>query len=145
MFQQYLRTGDRRFFARGEQAARHHIDVDTVHATNPHLKNPFGAPPRVGEIWLHSVGHTGGYYTNAPLPVETAYQMGHSANFGHVWISGDLAYEAQLTGNREHQRILREGFHAAIAHGGGNSFGKGLGQMTFFAPFALKALAEQQP
>ncbi len=324
MFQQYLRTGDRRFFARGAQAARHHLDVDTVHATNPHLKNPFGAPPRVGEIWLHSVGHTGGYYTNAPLPVESVYQMGHSANFGHVWISGDLdyyyltgdrrarevalrtadmmassmtrglgthirtlgwptilvlaayeatghakylqaaarnwevlkkgldpqrgwvvrlasdhclhpigstpqerdkkyrdqrcegnvpfmegltlcalaryhrhtgdpevlkaitvgidqmirecwqedvktfrytacplssktpyglfmlaveamAYEAQLTGNREHQRILREGFRAAIVHGDGNSFGKGLGQMTFFAPYALNALAKDSP
>jgi len=273
----------------------------------------------VGEIWLHSVSHTGGYYANAPLPVELTYQMGHSANYGHVWISGDLdyyyltgdrlardvalqvadmmttamtakvgthirtlgwptilvlsayeatgdpkyleaaarnwqalkqsldpargwvvklasdhclhpvgstreerntkyrdqrcegnvpfmegltlcalaryhrfsgdpevlkaitvgidqmirecwqedvmtfrytacplstkapyglfmlsaealAYEAQLTGNREHRRILREGFRAAIAKSGGNSFGKGLGQMTFFAPYALLAL-----
>ena len=54
MFIQYLRTGDRRFFQRGEQAARHHIDVDVVHATNSHLKNPYGAPPKVvraaGEI-----------------------------------------------------------------------------------------------
>jgi len=324
MFQQFLRTGDRRFFARGEQAARHHIDVDTVHATNSHLKNPFGAPPRVGEIWLHSVSHTGGYYTNAPLPVSSAYQMGHSANFGHVWISGDLdyyyltgdrrarevalsvadmmassmtskvgthirtlgwpmilvlaayeatgnakyfeaarrnweslkqsldpkrgwvvrlasdhclhppgstreerekkyrdqrcegnvpfmegltlcalaryhrntgdpevihamtvgidqmirecwqedlktfrytacplssktsyglfmlsaeamAYEVRLTGNREHQRILREGFRSAIEHGEHSSFGKSLGQMTFFAPYALEALKESWP
>jgi hypothetical protein len=96
---QYLRTGDRRFFLRGAQAARHHIDVDVVHAVSPHLKNPYGAPPKVGEIWLHSVGHTGGYYENAPLPVERSYQMGHSSNFGHFWITGDLLYY-YLTGDR---------------------------------------------
>jgi hypothetical protein len=99
MFVQYLRTGERRFFLRGAQAARHHIDVDVVHATNPLLKNPFGLPPKVGDIWLHSVSHTGGYYANAPLPVDLTYQMGHSANYGHVWISGDLDYY-HLTGDR---------------------------------------------
>jgi hypothetical protein len=99
LFVQYLRTGDRRFFLRGAQGARHHIDVDVVHAVNPHLKNPFGLPPKVGEIWLHSLNHTGGYYANAPLPVDRTYQMGHSANYGHVWISGDLDYY-HLTGDR---------------------------------------------
>ncbi len=99
MFVQYLRTGDRRFFRRGAQAARHHLDVDVVHAVNPLVKNPFGLPPKVGEIWLHSLNHTGGYYANAPLPVELTYQMGHSANYGHVWISGDLDYH-YLTGDR---------------------------------------------
>lgn len=104
MFQQYLRTGDRRFFDRGESAARHHIDVDTVHATNRYLMNPFGSPPRVGEVWLHSVGHTGGYYTNAPLPVEAVYQVGHSANYGHIWITGDLDYY-YLTGDRRAREV----------------------------------------
>ena len=104
MFIQYLRTGDRRFFQRGEQAARHHIDVDVVHATNSHLKNPFGAPPKAGEIWLHCLNHTGGYYTNAPLPVSATYQMGHSANFGHVWINGDVDYY-YLTGDRRAREV----------------------------------------
>ena len=104
MFVQYLRTGDRRFFLRGAQAARHHIDVDVVHAVNPQLKNPFGLPPKVGEIWLHSLNHTGGYYANAPLPVESTYQMGHSANYGHVWISGDLDYY-YLTGDRRAREV----------------------------------------
>lgn len=99
MFLQYLRTGDRKFFERGAQAARHHIDVDVIHAINPHLKNPWGLPPKVGEIWLHSLNHTGGYFSNAPLPVERTYQMGHSANYGHIWISGDLDYY-HLTGDR---------------------------------------------
>ncbi len=104
MFVQYLRTGDRRFFLRGAQAARHHLDVDVVHAVNPLLKNPFGLPPKVGEIWLHSLNHTGGYYANAPLPVELTYQMGHSANYGHVWISGDLEYY-HLTGDRRAREV----------------------------------------
>jgi hypothetical protein len=99
LFLQYLRTGDRRFFLRAEQAARHHIDVDVVHAVNPLLKNPFGSPPVVGDIWLHSCNHTGGYYENAPLPVDRTYQMGHSQNFGHVWVGGDLEYY-YLTGDR---------------------------------------------
>ncbi len=99
MFLQYLRTGDRRFFLRGEQAARHHIDVDVVHAVNEHLENPWGAPPRVGDIWLHCMNHTGGYYLDTPLPVSKTYHMGHSTNFGHVWVSGDLDYY-YLTGDR---------------------------------------------
>lgn len=104
MFVQYLRTGDRRYFLRGAQAARHHLDVDVVHAVNPLLKNPFGLPPKVGEIWLHSVGHTGGYYDQAPLPVEQTYQMGHSANYGHVWVTGDLDYYF-LTGDRRAREV----------------------------------------
>jgi hypothetical protein len=104
MFIQYLRTGERRFFQRGEQAARHHIDVDVIHATNSHLKNPYGPAPKVGEIWVHCLNHTGGYYTNAPLPVAKSYQMGHSSNFGHVWINGDLDYY-YLTGDRRAREV----------------------------------------
>jgi len=111
MFVQYLRTGDRRYFDRGEQAARHHIDVDVVHATNPYLKNPWGAPPQVGEIWLHCLNHTGGYYDDAPLPVSRTYQMGHSTNFGHVWVGGDFEYYL-LTGDR---RALEVGIQMADA------------------------------
>lgn len=93
LFLQYLRTGDRRFFHRAEQAARHHIDVDVVHATNPHLKNS-----SVGQMWLHCCGHTGGYFDTDELPVERAYQQGYSTNFGHVWVAGDLDYY-YLTGD----------------------------------------------
>jgi len=115
MLIQYLRTGDRRYFLRGEQAARHHIDVDVVHATNPHLKNPWGAPPQVGEIWLHCLNHTGGYYENAPLPVERTYQMGHSTNFGHVWVGGDFEYY-YLTGDRRAKEVAIEIADAMVRH-----------------------------
>ncbi len=96
MFIQYLRTGDRRFFLRGEQASRHHVDVDVIHASDPKLKRA----PRVGEIWAHSVGHTGGYYYDAPLPASNTYQRGWNQNLGHVWIGGDLI-NYYLTGDRQ--------------------------------------------
>ncbi len=115
LFLQYLRSGDRRYFARAEQAARHHIDVDVVHATNPHLKNPWGAAPQVGEIWLHCLNHTGGYYEDAPLPVSRTYQMGHSTNFGHVWLSGDLDYY-YLTGDRRAREVALQMADAMVRH-----------------------------
>ena len=115
MFVQYLRTGQRRYFLRGEQAARHHVDVDVVHATNPHLKNPWGPPPQVGEIWLHCLNHTGGYYENAPLPVERTYQMGHSTNFGHVWVGGDFEYY-YLTGDRRAREVALQIADAMARH-----------------------------
>ncbi|MCY3021490.1 MAG: hypothetical protein NTW87_20945 [Planctomycetota bacterium] len=115
MFIQYLRTGDRRYFLRGEQAARHHIDVDVVHATNPLMKNPWGEPPQVGDIWLHCLGHTGGYYDDAALPVEKTYQMGHSTNFGHVWVGGDFEYY-YLTGDRRAREVGIEIADAMARH-----------------------------
>lgn len=104
LFLQYLRTGDRAYFDRAAQAARHHIDVDVIHAVNAQVKNPWGPPPLVGEIWLHSLNHTGGYFANAPLPVDRTYQMGHSSNYGHVWVSGDLDYYF-LTGDRRAREV----------------------------------------
>ncbi len=91
---QYARTGDRTYYRRAEEAARHHIDVDVVHATNEHLKNPWGRAPKAGDIWLHCLNHTGGYYEygKVDLPVSRTYFMGHSTNFGHVWAGGDLEY-----------------------------------------------------
>jgi len=115
LFVQYLRTGDRRFYLRAEQAARHHMDVDVVHATNPLLKNPWGPPPQVGEIWLHSMNHTGGYYDDKRLPVERTYQMGHSTNFGHVWVSGDLDYY-YLTGDRSAREVAVQMADAMARH-----------------------------
>jgi hypothetical protein len=89
--------------------------VDVVHAVNDHLKNPWGSPPRVGDIWLHCLNHTGGYYSDAPLPVSKTYQMGHSTNFGHVWVSGDLDYY-YLTGDRRAIDVSTEIADAMTAH-----------------------------
>ena len=115
LFLQYLRSGQRCYFSRAEQAARHHIDVDVIHATNPHLKNPWGPAPQVGEIWLHCLNHTGGYYKDAPLPVGRTYQMGHSTNFGHVWLSGNLDYY-YLTGDRRAREVALQMADAMVRH-----------------------------
>ena len=48
---QFIRTADRKWYFLGEKAARHAIDVDTCHH----------GPHRGGE-WIHSMGHTGGYF-----------------------------------------------------------------------------------
>ena len=107
-FQQYLRTGDRRYFDRASEAARHYIDVDVVHAVNEKLLE-FGGSARMrpGHVWLHQVGHTGGYYgryedgkyhDEAPLIMTGPYQVG-MYNWGHQWIGGAFDYYV-LTGDR---------------------------------------------
>lgn len=107
-FQQYLRTGDRRYFDRAEQAAQHYIDVDIVHAVNPLVQAyPGSVNMQPGQIWAHSVGHTGGYYARyvdgkyqaeVPLRQKGAPQVGFW-DHGHVWIGG--VFDAYLlTGDR---------------------------------------------
>jgi len=50
-----------------------------------------------------------------------------------------MAYEAALTGNREHLRVLREGLREALRKTG-SGVGKGLAQFIHFIPYALEAL-----
>jgi hypothetical protein len=112
-FVQYLRTGDRRYFDRAEQAARHFVDVDVVHAVNPEVQAyPGSANIRPGQIWPHCVGHTGGYYARyvndkyeneAPLKMRGPYQVG-LWDFGHVWIGGAFDHYL-LTGDRRSRDV----------------------------------------
>ncbi|MBP89583.1 MAG: hypothetical protein CMJ64_23215 [Planctomycetaceae bacterium] len=114
-FTQYLRTGDRRYFDRAEQAARHFIDVDILHATNQEIREfggSFEAEP--GHIWAHTVGHTGGYFASyvdgkyvneAPLAMKGAYQVG-MMDTGHAWIGGVFDYY-QLTGDRRARTVAK--------------------------------------
>jgi hypothetical protein len=60
-----------------------------------------------------------------------------------------FAYEAKLTGNREHQRIMREALHSALTGGrkvitSGETVGQtGYGSGVFlFPPFAVETLDE---
>ncbi|MDA0834318.1 MAG: hypothetical protein O2955_03240 [Planctomycetota bacterium] len=117
-FTHYLRSGNRRYYDRAEQAARHYLDVDVLHATNSAVqKYPGSSNMRVGQIWAHSVGHTGGYYERwvndhyedeAPLKQKGAPQVGYW-DLGHVWIGGVFDYYL-LTGDR---RALEVGVLAA--------------------------------
>jgi hypothetical protein len=89
---QYARTGKREYYLRAEEAARHHIDIDVVHAVNPQLKHRHDPPPTVGNVWLHATGHTGGYFPDGTFKLEWPYTMGYSLNLGHIWDRGDLDY-----------------------------------------------------
>jgi hypothetical protein len=99
-FTQYLRSGDRRYFDRAREGAWHQMDVDIIHAVNPHIRGlDHHGDPHPGHIWTHSVGHTGGYYKDAPLEAALHYQEGMLQNVGHLWIGG-LTDWYVLTGNR---------------------------------------------
>ena len=86
LFLQHIRTGDRRFFIPAEWAARHNMDVDTVH----YADRPF----RVGGQYTHCMGHVGGYDWVGP----TAIQRG-GFSVSHSWVEGLLDYYC-LTGDR---------------------------------------------
>ncbi|MBQ15971.1 MAG: hypothetical protein CMJ65_02475 [Planctomycetaceae bacterium] len=112
-FQQYLRTGDRRYFDRAEIAAQHYVDVDVAHAVNNELQEYGGSwQIQPGRVWAHCVGHTGGYYgrydgeryhDEAPLVMKGAYQLGLIDN-GHTWIGGVFDHHL-LTGSRRAREI----------------------------------------
>ena len=98
---QYVRTGDRRFFLAGEQAARHNADIDVVHYAAGQRAGP-GVKREVGQAWVHCMGHTGGYYPPDHLGMGL-YAQGYAENRGHMWNQGNLTYYL-LTGDRQVQR-----------------------------------------
>ena len=121
-FIQYMRTGDRRYFNRAAQSARHQIDVDTIHAVNEEMRK-FGGSWKAtpGYIWAHSVSHTGGYYAKyneklgkydneAPLIMKGVYQQG-LVDWGHIWIAGALQYY-MFTGDRRAIEVCHMSAHA---------------------------------
>ncbi len=86
--QEYARSGHEAWFDLGEQAARHNVDVDTVH----YAADPY----QVGAVYVHCLCHVGGYY-------EAGFVDGGIAGGGfsvcHTWTEGNLEY-ALLTGDR---------------------------------------------
>ncbi len=89
---QFARSGDWRFFDRGEQAARHTAAVDTVSV----------APSEslLGLQKAHSVGHTGGH--DIERPPNTTYWFTQGIwNTGHMWTQGTLTAYC-LTGDRRY-------------------------------------------
>lgn len=77
---QYARTGHAAFFHRATEMLRHQGDVDTRHYADD--------PRRVGQQWIHSMGHTAGYYPRDYKGMELYSSPGWSDNRGHVWAQG---------------------------------------------------------
>lgn len=121
MLTQYFRTGDRRYFEIGEDAARHNADVDVVHFAAGQNAGP-GTARRVGQAWVHSMGHTGGYYPYDYMDMSI-YAQGYAENEGHMWNQGNLAYWL-LTGD---EQVRRSAFQLGDWVAGPNttSFGYG--------------------
>ena len=102
---------------------------------DPEVLRPIsaGIDQMIRECWQEDVKTF--RYTACPLSSRAPYAL--------FMLSVEaMAYEAALTGNREHLRVLREGFRAAVPKGDGQSAGKGLAQMIFFAPHGLAALED---
>ena len=88
-FLHYARGGDPRFFAAGEQAVRHYLDVDTCHH---HADHGF-----VDRVYAHCIGHVGDYY-------PYYYRKGGAQSVvevevDHTWVQGLLDYHL-LSGDR---------------------------------------------
>ncbi len=107
MLTQYFRTADKRFFDIAEQAARHNADVDVVHFAAGQKAGP-GSARRVGQAWVHCMGHTGGYYPHDYMGMSI-YAQGYAENEGHMWNQGNFAYWL-LTGDEQvHRAALQLG------------------------------------
>ena len=88
-----------------------------------------GIDQMIRECWQEEAGTFS--YTACPLSSRTPYVL-------FVVSAEAMAYEAKLTGNQEHLRVLRKGLRATI--GDDNEFGKSLAQLIFFTPHSLTAL-----
>jgi len=94
----YARSGYAPFFHRATEAVRHQRDVDTRHAA--------ADPRRVGQQWIHSVGHTAGYYPPDFHDMKQYASAGWSDNRGHVWCQG-MFEQYLLGGDRRSWDVAR--------------------------------------
>ncbi|MDX9979037.1 MAG: hypothetical protein RBU25_03215 [Lentisphaeria bacterium] len=94
-FLEYIRSGNEDAFFLGDQAERHNRDIDTVQwAANP---------AAVGRVYIHQIGHVGGYY-DQPVPgtlgwAEAGSSVSHAwteGHFSHYFLTGDP--RSQTTG-----------------------------------------------
>jgi hypothetical protein len=75
------------------------MDIDVVHHAKGQVTEPkWTGARRVGQVWVHSMGHTGGYYPKEYLDMGV-YALGYSTNTGHMWSQGIFEYYC-LTGDQ---------------------------------------------
>ncbi len=96
LLMQFVRTGDSRYFSAGEQMEWHNRDVDTIH----HHRDV----SRIGGVYHHAIGHTGGYYLKSPVPGQ-GIAVG-ILTVDHVFVRGHLDYYF-LTGDRRSLETAR--------------------------------------
>ncbi|MBT7302097.1 MAG: hypothetical protein HN849_21395, partial [Victivallales bacterium] len=87
-FTEYIRSGNEDAFLLGDQTERHNRDIDTILWS--------AKPTSVGFVYVHQMGHVGGYYTKsvpntlgiprAGSSVSHAWAEGH---FDHYFLTGD--------------------------------------------------------
>ena len=94
-FLQGARSGDPRWFAEASLAALHHRDVDVCHASVD--------TGRVGGVYTHCIGHTGGYYPDGYRPGAITRA---SFSVSHTWVDGFLLHHF-LTGDRRSMAVAR--------------------------------------
>ncbi len=98
-FLEYIRSGNPEAFYLGEAAQLHHRDIDTVHWCE-HGRD-------VGLVYVHQMGHVGGYYDEAVPDTLGIPRAGGS--IGHAWTEGHFEHYF-LTGDR---RSLETGLAVA--------------------------------
>lgn len=89
LFLEYIRSGNPDAFLLGCAAELHHRDVDTVHwGSNPNV---------IGAVYIHQMGHVGGYYDQSVPGTLGFPESGHTVS--HAWSEGHFAHYF-LTGDR---------------------------------------------
>jgi hypothetical protein len=81
-FLEYIRSGNPEAFFLGEAAQLHHRDIDTVH-WSPN-------PGDVGLVYVHQMGHVGGYYDQAVPGTLGIPRAG--GDIGHAWSEGHFEH-----------------------------------------------------
>ncbi|MBT3376781.1 MAG: hypothetical protein HN742_09985 [Lentisphaerae bacterium] len=96
LLMQYIRSGDEEAFFRADETEKHNRDIDTCQRSGRFHKRGF--------VYIHQIGHVGGYY-DKPVPgalgwakaggsVTHAWAEGH---FNHYFVTGDRrSYETGL-------------------------------------------------
>lgn len=79
---EYIRSGNEEAYHLAAEAEKHNRDVDTENWV------PGNKP--VGKVYIHQVGHHGGYYTTSPKGADAWNSGGGSAT--HSWSEGHLWY-----------------------------------------------------
>ena len=148
MLIQFARTGDPRYFAVAEQAARHYSEVDVVHFVNQDLKKYFSQwespdyPSRPGMVHEHSIGHVGGFHPVEKIRelyvelkignTDNPYLCLDPFNLGHIFTLG-MAHYYLLSGDpwiketieKIGDNLMRLAEDGRYAFKGGNHVGTG--------------------